>query len=268
MLLPASQWILAAILAAIISAVAYYLGSLSRSGAVAAIALGTVIVGTGGWWPGVILVTFFASSSLLSRHHRSSEPQARGSRRDWVQVLANGWGMLLGCVLYGLTGWAPWLLFGIGAIAAATADTWSSEVGPTNPTLPRLITTWKFVPPGTSGAVSTRGSLASIAGAMTIGAVGAVAVAIGSLPTDSGTITVSIGISLAGIGGGFLDSILGATVQEQRWCANCEKETEANPHRCGTETRHVGGIAGFTNDVVNALCVLTGALIGVVSGIL
>lgn len=268
MLQSPEQLLLAITLAVIVVAVAFRLNALSHSGAIAAALLGTIVVGTGGWWPGIILVTFFASSSLLSRNLRFSEPQARGSRRDWIQVVANGWGILLGCALYALTGWTPWLLFGIGAVSAATADTWSSEIGPSSPTPPRLITTGKPVPPGTSGAVSTRGTLASVAGALTIGAVAAITASHGSLPTEADAITVFIGITLAGVGGGLLDSILGATAQEQRWCEICDKATEANPHRCGSQTTHIGGIAGFSNDVVNMLCVLAGALIGLVSGIL
>ena len=262
---PLHNWILSAFLAAIVVAVAYRLRSLSAGGAVAAVLIGTIIVGTGGWWPGVILVVFFATSSLLSR---SESAQARGSRRDWVQVLANGWGMLLGCVLFTFTGWEPWLLFGIGAIAAATADTWSSEIGRFSDSPPRLITNGMVVSPGTSGAITLLGTMASIAGAALIAMLTTLAVSIDSLPSELSVFIVFIGITLAGISGGMLDSFLGATVQEKRWCDTCEKSTEANPHICGTTTRHIGGIARVTNDVVNMLCVLTGALIGVVSGIL
>lgn len=265
MIQPASTWLLAAILAAIVVTVAYRLRSLSPSGAVAAIGLGTIIVGTGGWWPGIILVTFFATSSLLSG---SESMQSRGSQRYWVQVLANGWGILLGCVLYALTGWTPWLLFGFGAIAAATADTWSSEIGRRSPSLPRLLTTGSVVQAGTSGAVTLYGTLAALAGAILISAATSTAVASGQLAVEASTLTVFAGITLAGVSGAMLDSLLGATIQEQRWCDSCNKATEANPHRCGSETRHIAGIAGVNNDVVNTLCVLTGALIGLVSGIL
>ncbi len=265
MIQPLPTWILAAALAVIIVSAAVRLRALSPSGAVAATLLGTIVVGSGGWWPGIILVTFFATSSLLSKGENN---QASGARRNWLQVLANGWGMLLGCVLYALTSWEPWLLFGIGAVAAATADTWSSELGPSSTSPPRLITTGKIVPPGTSGGVSLRGTLASVAGALVIALLAAIGWAAGSLFSEANWFIVLPGIFLGGIAGGLLDSLLGATVQEQRWCNTCEKTTEANPHHCGTPTHHIRGIAGFNNDVVNVLCVLTGALFGLVSGIL
>lgn len=268
MLQPTSYWILAAVAAALIVIPAYRLRALSTSGAISATILGTTVVGTGGWMPGVVLVAFFASSSLLSRSARPAEPQARGSRRDWVQVLANGWALLVGSVLYSVSDWEPWLLFGIGAISAATADTWSSELGRKSPSPPRLITTGKVVAPGTSGAISLYGSLAALAGALLIAILASAAVALAWLPMESHGFVVLAGITLAGIGGAMLDSILGATVQEQRWCDSCNTPTEADPHRCGSTTRQFRGITGFNNDVVNMFCVLAGALIGLVSGIL
>lgn len=258
------QWITAFALAIFVAGSAFRLHALNRSGFIAAVLMGTIVVGTGGWWPGVILVAFFATSSALSLISRSTAiSQVRGHRRDWIQVLANGWGILLGCILYNVTDFTPWLFFGVGAIAAATADTWSSEIGRTATSAPRLITTWQPVPRGTSGAVSPRGIVASIAGAALIAGLAAAA-----FRDESSPIITFLGISLAGVLGGLVDSLLGATVQEQRWCDACNERTELNPHFCGHPARHLQGIHGFNNDVVNFLCVLTGTLAGMISGIL
>lgn len=263
-----THWFLAAALAILISAAARHLRALSTSGFVAASLLGTTVVIAGGWWPGVILVVFFASSSLVSRPYRVDYAQVRGSRRNWIQVLANGWGLLIGCVLFATTSWVPWLLFGIGSICAATADTWSSEVGRTSHTPPRLITNLRVVQPGQSGAISARGTIAAILGAMLIASVTWVGVFTGALPIQMPGFLIISGLLLAGVVGGLVDSFLGATLQEQRYCDACQLLTESNPHRCGTATTHVTGITGFNNDIVNALCVLSGALLGLLSGIL
>ena len=254
---PLSTWIIAALLALLIVATAWRIRALNTSGAIAAVLLGTMVVGSSGWWPGVALVTFFATSSLLSRIGREQH-QARGARRDWVQVLANGWPVLIGGLAWAITDSDIWLLFGVGGIAAATADTWSSELGKLSTSPPRLITSWRVVSPGTSGAVSVLGTIVSFAGALLIGAIAGVAYGAAAL----------IGITVAGILGGLVDSLLGATVQERRYCDTCHKHTEANPHHCGNPTRFVGGIRFINNDIVNMACVFAGAIVGALSGIL
>ncbi len=261
--------LLAAGLALAIAMVALRLRALAPSGAIVAVLMGTIVVAAGGWWSGIVLVVFFGSSSLVSQINRQSTIlQARGSRRDGVQVLANGWGMVAGTLLYSITDWRPWLLFGMGAIAAATADTWSSEIGRTSAAPPRLVTTWQRVPRGSSGAVSARGLLASVAGGTLIAVLAAIGLWQSSSEFSTNVPLIIALVALAGFLGALVDSYLGAVVQEQRFCDVCNGRTEANPHTCGNPTRHVSGMRGFNNDVVNFLCVLTGALIGLFSGIL
>lgn len=175
--------------------------------------------------------------------------------------MANGWPILLGCLFFAISGHDSWLLFGIGGIAAATADTWSSELGRHSTSPPRLITTGKIVPAGTSGAVSGTGLMASFAGA---GLVALLTV----LSSISSPVPVVVAIMIAGFAGGLVDSLLGATIQERRYCDHCGTHTESNPHRCSTTTRIIGGVSYVNNDVVNIACAFTGAIIAAISGIL
>ncbi len=62
-----------------------------------------------------------------------------------------------------------WLLGMAGALAAANADTWGTELGVLSLQRPRRIVGGQHVEPGTSGAVSSVGLLASVAGAALIG---------------------------------------------------------------------------------------------------
>ena len=59
-----------------------------------------------------------------------------------------------------------------GALAAAQADTWATEIGARASRPPRLITTSKRVPRGTSGGVTPLGTGGGVAGAVLISFIG------------------------------------------------------------------------------------------------
>lgn len=264
-----TRWILAALAAGVVVLLARARRSLSRDGAAAAFTMGTIMVGAAGWWSGLVVVAFFLSSSVLSHigQSKSTISQARGAERDAVQVLANGGVALLAAILHGLTGEPGWIVILAGSLAAANSDTWSTEIGRTSRTLPRLITTGRRVPAGTSGAVSERGLAGAFGGAASIALLAAAGWTLDLLPGHLETIPLLLGLTVGGFAGSTLDSLLGATVQDGRWCDTCEKATEQRTHRCGTRTRSVRGVSWIDNDVVNVTCAATGGLIawGVVS---
>ena len=157
-------------LAFIIALAGWAAGALSISGAAAAWMIGTLIFGFGGFSWAALLLTFFISSSLLSKLFSSRkanliEKFEKGSRRDWAQVFANGGaGAFLAVIalIFPQDPW-PWLAFA-GAMATVNADTWATELGVLSPHLPRLVTTGKQVPTGTSGGVTLVPSPPSWAG--------------------------------------------------------------------------------------------------------
>jgi uncharacterized protein (TIGR00297 family) len=244
--------------AAIVALAARRTRSLATSGAGAATLVGTAAVAAGWAW-GTLLVLYFVTSSLLSRAgaaekaRRTGPIVAKSGARDALQVLANGGPFAL-CAL--ATSWAdgaaPLAVAAAGALAAATADTWATEIGTLRDDTPRSLRTWRTVPPGTSGAVSAAGSAAMVGGALFI-AIGASALGL----TDA-----LAAVTVAGCAGALADTIVGATLQDRRWCDSCELGTEREVHDCGTVTRHVGGLTRVDNDVVNLLATLTGALVG------
>jgi uncharacterized membrane protein len=141
-------------------------------------------------------------------------------------------------------------------MAAVNADTWATEIGVMASRPPRLITTWKWVPVGTSGGVSLLGTASALAGAAFIGAFAALfACIVGACAPWTYLILGAIG----GLAGSLVDSLLGATVQGIYYCPACEKETERRVHRCGTATRPLHGWPPLTNDWVNFLASVAGS---------
>lgn len=236
--------------------------ALDTSGALAATLVGTAIA-TGTSWPGVVtLGTFFTSSSALSRTAADAIAE-KGSRRDAAQVLANGGVAAIAAVGLARIDRSLALTVAAGGLAAATADTWATEVGSSSGEIPRLLVSRREVQPGESGGVTLPGSLASVAGAVLIGEVAATCGAIWLGRRRMWRLLPAV--AAAGIGGSIVDSLAGELIQERRFCPTCQSTTEARVHRCGTVTKHVGGVPGITNDAVNVLCTLSGALVACVA---
>jgi uncharacterized protein (TIGR00297 family) len=263
------------VLSTLIAWAGYKKRSLSRSGVAGAIILGTLIFGLGGWIWGLLLIAFFVSSSFLSRYKEAekeglAEKFAKGHQRDLGQTLANGgWGAVL-AVLYFLR--PDPLLFAafVGTIATVNADTWGTEVGVLSPTMPRLVTNGKLVPVGTSGGVSSLGTLAALAGGLFIGLVAFVLRLVNSLWQAGHWAWTDLWLLLfAGLGGlvgCFFDSLLGATVQGIYYCEGCQKETESQIHRCGQETYLKRGWRWLDNDVVNFISSAVGGGVAALLG--
>ncbi|HEY59013.1 MAG TPA: DUF92 domain-containing protein [Anaerolineae bacterium] len=250
-------WLLAAfLLAAAVAGGAYRWGALTTSGAWAAALVGGAMLGFGGWPWAALLLGFFLPSTLLSfvapgRKAALKTRFAKSNARDAAQVLANG-GVAALCALG--HAWFPapgWWAAAAGALAAATADTWGTEIGVLSPSPPRDVRHWRPVPPGTSGAVSTLGLGASALGSLWLGLL-----ALGGADLRTG-----LAVTLGGFLGALADSLLGATVQVVYFCPACGKTTEHHPrHTCGQPTHPIQGWRGLDNDGVNLLATLVGAL--------
>lgn len=248
------------LVSALVSLAGWRAGALAGSGVVAGIVVGTSIV-AGTSWPGlVVLGTFFVLSSALSRIRERDDVAEKGSRRDAGQVLANGGvAAVVACVglFYDET---PALALVAASLAAATADTWATEIGSTSPVRPRLIVSRREVRRGESGGVTRRGTLAALAGALAVGTVVGISGSIRFDPTSG--VAIGVVAVLGGVTGALVDSLVGELIQERRYCPVCDVPTEARVHHCGTSTELRGGVAWINNDAVNVICTATGALFG------
>ncbi len=264
-----SVWRLAwgAVLSLTIAGLARRWRALSRDGFWGALLTGTLTLGFGGWAWGVALVAFFLTSTALTRWHRESKAAlarfgAKGGERDLGQVLANGGVAALLAVLSALLSQRLVAVAFAGSLAAATADTWATEVGVLSRTPPRRIVDGRVVPPGTSGGVTPMGWLAGAAGALFLPAFffllarGEAALAgLPALPVRD-----ALPAALGGVVGMTVDSLLGATLQGCYRCPACGEMTERRVH-CGRPALRQRGWAWLDNDGVNLAATITGALV-------
>jgi uncharacterized protein (TIGR00297 family) len=107
---------------------------------------------------------------------------------------------------------ALWPTLLVAALAEATADTLSSEIGQAFGGTPWLITRMRRVAPGTDGGVSLVGTMAGLAGAALISLAGMAALRL----HPAGAIIAFVG----GASGLLFDSFLGATVERRGWLGN------------------------------------------------
>lgn len=216
---------------------------LTRGGVAAAALVGAAVAWGLGWGGLVPLFAFLVSGSLLTRLAGGRE-----GPRNARQVIANG-GIAALAALGHL-----WPAAG-GAIAAATADTWATEIGAHSPRPPRLITTGAAVPSGTSGGITSLGTVGGVAGAVVI------ALASGLVAGEEHLRWPGMWVvAIAGVTGMVADSVLGATLQARFACPQCGRVME-RPGFCHAALQLARGWRWVDNDAVNLLGSLAGALV-------
>jgi len=248
--------------ASAIAVAAYRARSLDASGALAAVVVGTATYGALERPGAAVLLAFFTTSVALSRLGKRRKRALlvdvdKTGPRDGAQVVANG-GVAALCALLALRGDARSAIAFAGAFAAATADTWGTEIGTLARGRPRSILTLRPIATGLSGGITVTGTLAEAAGAALIACV-ASASHLGT--ARLGTRRVGLAVALGGLTGALVDSVLGASVQSLRWCPVCLRATERELHLCGTPTVPLRGLGWFGNDAVNVAATLAGALV-------
>lgn len=189
--------------------IARVVGSVTDGGAMAGAVIAFILILAGGWAGFAPLVAVFLIALLTTRwgegRKRHLGVAERGGGRTASQILANLGAPAL-CALPVI--WFPQFseIFFVGAIAAlaeAAADTASSEMGQATAKNPYMITDFREAPIGTNGAISVEGTLCGCIAACLVAWVGA---AFGLVSLRWTPL-----VSLAAVGGMFLDSVLGAT---------------------------------------------------------
>lgn len=233
----------------------------TQGGAFSTFLVGFVVFGLGGGKFAVPLLTFFFTASLLSRLEHAQPPgtpSVKGATRDAAQVWANG-GMAVALTLAFALLVHRWplyktrylLMLYLAALATVNADTWATEIGGLSRRAPRLLTNWRTVAPGTSGAITGLGVLAALAGAAII-------------PLSAYLLwhldpAEFVAVAWAGFLGSCIDSLLGAGVQAKYRHPITGELTERKEGPGSTVTL-AHGFPWIDNDVVNFLASVGGVI--------
>ena len=204
-----SRGLPAAVVAIGFAVVARSIGAVSDGGAVVGVLMAFILMLAAGLYGFVPLVTVFLLTVMTTRwgyarkQYLGVAERRRG--RTASQVLANLCAAAL-CALPVI--WYPQtsdvlLLAAMAALAEAAADTVSSEVGQATANSAYRITDFYQTPIGTNGAISLEGTLSGCIAASIVGWISAIVGVVSWQWTPV--------ISIAGVAGMFLDSVLGAT---------------------------------------------------------
>ncbi len=193
---------------AVLAILGYMMKTVDLSGMIGGLILGAIIIICGSPRLYLVMLAFFVIGTAATRlgFRKKSEEglaQEKGGRRGFGHAFANVGVAALCAVAIAMTGglsssnaivfWAA-----VASLATAGADTVASEIGSLLGRRTFLPTTFKTVPRGTEGAISIEGTLAGIAAALVIAAVGA-----------RGRIDVILTITACAAIGSYIESILG-----------------------------------------------------------
>jgi uncharacterized protein (TIGR00297 family) len=199
---------LAAATASAIALAGWAAGALDTAGAVSTALVGTAITAALGWPALGAMGVFFVLGSAATRlgYRRKAErgiAQGGGGARGWRSVWANG--AVPAVLALAAAAWPPsaglLALAYAGAVAAAAADTCSSEIGKAYGRRTVGITTLRPAPPGVEGGISLEGTAAGLGGAV---AVAAAAVALGLCSLGG-----AVAVAAAGFVAGLAESAIG-----------------------------------------------------------
>lgn len=172
---------------------------LDKGGIILAVAFGAVLLLWGGPAYLALMLVFFVLAVAVTKYEYEIKKDMGlyEHERGWENVLSNGLLPAALAILSPVSGPFPF----IASIAAVTADKFGSEVGVLDSQDPVSLFSLRPVKPGTSGAMSSMGTVASVAGASAIGI--CAMFVFGLNPTQAGL------VALAGFAGSVADTAFG-----------------------------------------------------------
>ncbi|NJE42265.1 DUF92 domain-containing protein [Thermococcus sp. GR6] len=190
----------------------YKLKALDAKGALAAAAVGLVVLELGGFYPFLAMVTFVVLGVLATKYRFREKAklglaQSRNGVRGWGNVLGNGLAAVIFLAFEYFSHMDVFWAATFASIATVNGDTLASELGKIFGKNPRLITTFEPARPGVNGAISWPGELFALLGSFIM--------ALFALPLTEQKIIMLLAVTIGGFIGVNLDSLIGATLENE-----------------------------------------------------
>ena len=233
--------------------------SLDISGAIAAVVMGVIVLWCTQLEGFLLLLLFFVGSNVVGRLSKRIRQQTlgekaieqKGSKRDVMQVLANGLMASIGALMWYCTGKLGSLILFGAAIAEATSDTFAGEVGRLSKKPPVSIRTLTPVPKGLSGGVTLLGTAGAFISSLVIALAWFIFFGEYCSSVSQGLLALTV-VCITGFMGCIIDSYLGACVQAHYKDPDTGELTEKE-YKNGIKLELVQGIRWVDNDMVNLL---------------
>lgn len=237
------NYVIGFLLSALIAGLAYLKKSLTLSGMITAILLGTFVYAWGKPISFMLLMVFFISSSLITIKEVNEK-----KGRNYIQVLCNASLAFIFSALYHFFDNPIYLVACAASIAVSNSDTWASEIGKKTKGRTFSILSFKPIDKGLSGGVSLLGMAASLLGSLVIGICFYIGVL---LMFDDFEYLFMFSMLIFGFGflGNIIDSYLGILLQAKY--LNHIKGIIVEKQNSLKEFKLISGFKVMTNDAVN-----------------
>ncbi len=182
---------------------------LTSPGSLNAYLLGVYLFGILGVRWAVPVIFFFASSVLFTtlNARANKKPSIISQPRNSWQVIANSLAAVIFSAIYLFSRDSFFIFLFIASVAAVTADTWASEIGPVFNRKCLSLANLKIRQAGISGGISVAGSVAAFLGSFSIAVLSCYI-----FFNDFNFRIIAI-ITLSGFFASFIDSVLGAFLE-------------------------------------------------------
>jgi uncharacterized protein (TIGR00297 family) len=196
---------------AAVAAAGWLARTVTIPGAVVGFVIGLTTWACAGWQGWVLLLCAFATAVITTRLGAKRKAllgigEDRGGRRGAGNAIANTGAAAWLAAISALSIYRDAALAAfVGALVAGASDTVASEVGKAYGRRTWLVTTFRPVAPGTSGAVSSEGTAAGAASAVLLAVIAA---ALKLIPA-----ALIMPIAAAAVAAAMIESVLGSTLE-------------------------------------------------------